>query len=96
MYALMALFDSELREEIFTLMELAQIKNYTQFVGLHGSSDSGKKEGSVAWPGANEIVLLIVNDEQKIRFNQVVTQYKQERPTRPGLLLFDWHLNEVR
>ncbi|MCB0365875.1 MAG: hypothetical protein H6624_07190 [Bdellovibrionaceae bacterium] len=95
MNALMALYDSELRDEVFTLMELAKIKSYTQFVGLHGSSEHGKKEGTVAWPGSNEIVLIIVNDEQKAHFHQIVTDYKNERSTRPGLLLFDWNLNEV-
>lgn len=49
MNALMALYDSELRDEVFTLMELAKIKSYTQFVGLHGSSEHGKRRAP--WPG---------------------------------------------
>lgn len=95
MNALMALYDSELKNEVFMLLELSNIKNYTQFTGLHGSSNHGKKEGSVAWPGANEIVLLIVDENQKSKFKQVVEDFKKERETPPGLLLFDWQLSEV-
>lgn len=95
MYAMMALYDSELKNEVFTLLELAEIKNYTQFTSLHGSSQQGKKEGSVAWPGANEILLLIVNDEQKQRLRDVLSQYKDQRDQPPPLLVFDWKLNEV-
>ena len=92
---MMALYDSDLREEVFTLMELADVKNYTQFVDLKGSSQHGKKEGTVSWPGSNEIILLIMSEEQKANFCEVVSNYKKERSTPPGLLLFDWKLNEV-
>lgn len=95
MFAMMALFDSDLRSEIFTLMELANIKNYTQFMGLSGSSEQGKKEGSVAWPGSNEIMLLIVSEEERQRFSDIVTRFKQERENKPGLLLFHWKLEGI-
>lgn len=96
MNAMMALYDSELRDEMFTLLELAEIKNYTQFIGLNGSSEHGKKESSVAWPGSNEIILLILDARQRERFSQIVAQYKEERTPRPGLLIFDWALSEVK
>ena len=95
MFAIMALYDSDLEDEVFTLMELAEIKNYTQFIGLNGSSVHGKKEGTVAWPGSNEILLLVLNAEEKGRFEQVVTDFKQERTPAPKLLIFDWNLNKV-
>lgn len=95
MYAMMALYDSELKNEVFTLLEFAQIKNYTQFTNLHGSSQQGKKEGSVAWPGANEILLLIVSENQREKLIEIVNQYKTEREQKPPLLVFDWKLNEV-
>jgi hypothetical protein len=93
-HATMALFDSELREEFFLLLELAEVKNYTHFIGLHGSSQHGKKEGTVAWPGTNEIVMLILNDDEKARFFETVENYKQERPKNPPLLTFTWKLSE--
>lgn len=95
MNAMMALYDGDLKEEIFTLMELANIKNYTQFRGLNGSSAKGKKEGTVSWPGSNEILLLILDDQQKVEFQKIVKEYKQERTPAPGLLLFDWSLSGV-
>ncbi len=95
MYVVMALFDSELRDEIFMLMELNQIKNYTHFTGLHGSSAHGKKEGTVAWPGANEIMLLLLNDEDKERFSMALKKYKAERQPSPGLLMFSWPVTEM-
>jgi len=94
MHTMMALFDSEIRDEMFLLMELAKIKNYTHFVGLHGSSDHGKKEGSVAWPGTNEIFLLILSDIQLVEFKEVVQSYKANRKQSPGLLIFSWPLAE--
>ena len=95
MSAMMALYDSELKDEIFTLMELANIKNYTQFSNLNGSTSNGKKEGSVAWPGSNEILLLIMDEDKKIEFKSMVEEYKREREKPPGLLLFDWALSGV-
>ena len=47
MKALMLIFDSELAEEVFTLMKLAEIVHYTYFKGLHGSGNQGKKEGNI-------------------------------------------------
>ena len=64
-------------------------------MNLSGSSEHGKKEGTVAWPGSNEIVLLIVSDEEKKRFKEAVQKFKKEREPAPGLLLFDWALEEV-
>lgn len=95
MYAMMALYDSDLKDEIFTLMELAEVKNYTQFTNLHGSSQQGKKEGSVSWPGANEILLLVVSDEERTRLMKIISDYKNERESKPPLLVFDWNLAEV-
>jgi len=95
MFAMMALYDSDLKDEVFTLLELAEIKNYTQFTNLHGSSDQGKKEGTVAWPGANEILLLIVTDQEKQRLIEEIQTYKQQREKKPPLLVFDWALSEV-
>ena len=50
MKAVMLLFDSELVEEALLMIRISSIQNYTHFTGLHGSSKSGKKEGSAAWP----------------------------------------------
>ena len=95
MLALMILFDSELRDEIFMLLKLTEIQNYTQFTNLKGSSVHGKKEGSVSWPGANEIILLIVNEEQKLRLCEHIKNFKTEREPTPGILVFDWQLKDV-
>ena len=95
MFMLMALFDSEIRDEIFTLMELSELRNYTHFVGLHGSSDSGKKEGTVSWPGANEIMMLVLSEPQKEEFKRTIDSYKGERENSPPLLTFYWPLTEV-
>lgn len=95
MYAMMALFDSDLRDEVFALMELCQLKNYTHFKELSGSSQHGKKEGTVSWPGSNEIILLIVNEQQRTQLKQLVRDLKKEREPSPGLLVFDWKLEEL-
>lgn len=95
MKAVMALFDSDLREELFTIMELCEIKNYTHFVNLRGSSTHGKKDGSVAWPGSNEILLLILSPEQRETFKNNISHYKDNRDSKPGLLVFDWQLDSM-
>jgi hypothetical protein len=94
MTAMMVLFDSEIRDEIFMLLELAALKNYTHFVNLQGSSEHGKKEGTVSWPGSNEIMLLILSDHQKKLFSEEVNQFKKERTPKPGLLCFSWPLKD--
>lgn len=93
--AVMALFDSEIREEVFLLLDLASIKNYTHFVNLHGSSEHGKKENTVSWPGTNEILMLIVNKEQYGQFVTAVKKYKSERKPSAPLLLMTWDLKEL-
>ncbi len=92
---LMTLFDSELRDELFILLDLAGIKNYTHFVGLRGSSPIGKKEGSVAWPGTNEILLLILNDDEVGTFKNIIADFKKRREQNPGLLAFNWELKDL-
>ena len=90
-----ALYDSELRDEMFMLLELAQIKNYTQFYGLKGSSDQGKKEDSVSWPGSNEILMLAMSSEEKKRFKDEVKRFREERSQPPGLLVLNWDVKEM-
>ena len=94
MKACMVLFDSELNEEVFMLMKLAKIVNFTLFKGLHGSGKQGKKEGSVTWPGANEIMLMLVNDEELDIFKKVVKEFKENKGGHTGLLFFNWELSE--
>ena len=95
MKCVMALFDSDLREELFMLMELAELKNYTHFVGLHGSSNVGKKEGTVAWPGSNEILMMILSESQYEPFKELIAKFKKERKPAPGILLFTWPIAEM-
>lgn len=93
--AVMALFDSEIREELFLILDLAKIKHYTHFVNLHGSSEHGKKENTVTWPGSNEIMMLILNPTQYQEFTEAVRKYKKERSPSPPLLTFSWDLKEL-
>jgi hypothetical protein len=95
MQAIMMLFDSELSDEVFMLMKLSETINYTYFKGLHGSGNQGKKEGSIMWPGTNELVLLLVNEEQLSTIKQRVKEYKESKDGPVGLILFNWNLNEV-
>lgn len=91
----MALFDSELRAEMFVLLELAGVKNYTHLVNLHGSSAAGKKEGTVAWPGTNEILLLVLSATEREKLKEIVADFRKRRATPPGLLSFGWQLSEL-
>ena len=95
MKAAMVLFDSELREEIFMLMKLVEIAHYTLLPDLFGSGNQGKKEGSLAWPGNNEIMLLVVSPEQYEKMKSEIRLYKESRETKQGLLLLSWTLDEV-
>ncbi|MBL6989732.1 MAG: hypothetical protein ISR65_08135 [Bacteriovoracaceae bacterium] len=95
MFVCMALFDSELVDEIFLLMDFAKLVNYTHFKALHGSGKQGKKQGSITWPGTNELIMLIVNDEQLTKFKEVVREYKQNKTDNKALILFYWPLTEV-
>jgi hypothetical protein len=91
----MALFDSELQEEIFMLAKLAGVVHYTHFHNLFGSGKQGRKEGSVTWPGTNEILMMIMTEEQWENLKEVVKRYKEDKEGESALLLFQWKLNEV-
>lgn len=95
MKAAMILFDSELREEIFMLMKLVEIAHYTLLPNLFGSGNQGKKEGSIAWPGNNEIMLLVVSPDQYENVKKEIHRYKASRASKEGLLLLSWSLDEV-
>ena len=95
MKALMLIFDSELAEEVFTLMKLAEIVHYTYFKGLHGSGNQGKKEGSITWPGNNELLLMLVKETDLERFKVVVKEFKKNKGVPTGLLFFHWPLTEM-
>jgi hypothetical protein len=94
MNAVMILFDSALREEVFILMKLAEVINYTLFHGLHGSGNQGKKEGTIAWPGTNEILLVLADKDGYVRLKETISRYKKEKGEEQ-LLLFQWDINEV-
>ncbi len=91
----MTLFDSEIKDEVFLLLDLTKIKNYTHFVNLHGSSEFGKKENTVSWPGTNEILMLILDSNQYLNFLEAAKKYKKERTPAPPLLLMSWDLKEL-
>lgn len=93
--SLMVLFDSELRKEVFLLMELVKLKQYTHFIGLHGSTETGKKENSATWPGSNEILLILMPKAKFEDFKNEVERFKKERTPPPGILLFSWNLTEL-
>ena len=95
MNAVMALFDSELAEEIFLLMKFFEIENYTRFKELHGSGKQGKKEGSITWPGTNEVIMMIMSDDELERFKQVAEDYKVNKGKNPGFIFFFWPLGGV-
>lgn len=95
MKAVMILFDSELREEVFMIMKLVELVNYTLMPNLFGSGNQGKKEGSIAWPGNNEIVLLVVTPDQYTRVKEEIHRFKSARTSKEGMLLFNWSLDEV-
>lgn len=95
MHGVIAIFDSELREEMFLLMRLAKIVNYTHFVGVHGSGNQGRKQGSIAWPGTNEVFMMVLSEEEISFFKKTISDFKKNRETKPGLVFFHWGLNEV-
>lgn len=95
MMGVMALFDSELREELFLLMKMGGVINYTHFKGLHGSGNQGRKEGSVTWPGTNEIIMMLMQQNEWENFKDLVKEYKINKGTKTGLLVFQWPLDEV-
>jgi hypothetical protein len=95
MYMVMALFDSDLVDEIFLLMKLAKVENYTLFKALHGSGKQGKKEGTVAWPGTNELIMLIMDKEKLEELKKISIEYKKDKNMEAGYILTYWPLNEV-
>jgi hypothetical protein len=94
MNAAMILFDSSLREEVFMLMKLSNVINYTLFHGLHGSGNQGRKEGTIAWPGTNEILLVLADADGYSKLKETIARYKEEKG-ESQLLLFQWDVNEV-
>ena len=95
MKALILLFDSEIVDEVFTLINLAKIKNYTHFKGLHGSGKQGKKMGTVTWPGTNEMMFLIANEDEVEKLKSIFNDYKENRDTPPPIIFMNWQLTEV-
>jgi len=95
MKAAMILFDSELREEVFMLMKISEIVNYTLMPNLFGSGNQGKKEGSVAWPGKNEILMLVISESEFAAIKNNLMLFKKEKTGAEGILFFAWELSEV-
>jgi hypothetical protein len=95
MNGIIAIFDSELREEMFLLMRLANVINYTHFVDVHGSGNQGRKQGSIAWPGTNEVFMMVLTNENLEVFKKTISDFKKNRATPPGLVFFHWGLSEV-
>ena len=60
---LMLIYSGSDPQRISSLLDEEHVGGYTEFAGARGSGETGRRDGSRAWPGESTLYLSVVPDE---------------------------------
>ncbi len=95
MKMLMIAYNEAIDMEVMEILENCAMKNYTKIIGAYGSgSTSGTHLGNDIWPGKNNILYTVCNEEQK---NQILSCVRELRKKlgHEGIKAFVLPIEEV-
>ncbi len=64
MKMLMLVYSGPTPEQIARLLDAHHVGGYTQFAGVHGAGQTGRRDGSRAWPGESTLFVTVVTSER--------------------------------
>lgn len=51
-------------QRVTAVLDAQEARGFTEIAGAHGKGDSGRHEGSRAWPGETSVLFTILPDER--------------------------------
>jgi len=78
-------YDQAVHADILGVLEKHGIKGYTWWRDVHGSGETGIKDGSPIWPGLNIVLMTVIGEEKVAPLIEALHELKNSFPMTPGL-----------
>ncbi|MBI3920951.1 MAG: hypothetical protein HY318_05975 [Armatimonadetes bacterium] len=82
------IYNSGIDDDINDILQRLNITGYTKILVAHGSGGAGRKLGIAIWPGANNVLLMVMPEEQIEPLVEAVAQLKNSFSKNPGISIF--------
>ena len=95
MKMLVLVYNDAADEIVITAFKKANVKGYTKWKEAFGEgTETEPKLGTHYWPGKNNVLAIVVEDEAKPPILDMIRQLKQEHP-KAGLKTFILQVEET-
>jgi len=85
MKMLFVIYSREADEDVVSAFKSAGMRGYTKMEAVRGEGqESEPKLGTHIWPGTNNVLLVVVEDEEAKQAVELIRNFKKEHP-RAGL-----------
>jgi len=85
MKLVIAIYDSGIQPDMMGLLERHGIGHHTLLQNVHGAGETGIRTGDPIWPGVNNILMLVLNDDQVPPLVADAHAMRDAFPLTPGL-----------
>lgn len=79
------IYDSGIEPDMEKLLKQHGIEHYTLLRNVHGAGETGIRGGDPVWPGVNNVLLLVLNDDQVQPLITAAHAMREAFPLTPGL-----------
>jgi len=95
MKMLVLVYSDSADESVISAFKTADIKGYTKWKEAYGEgTETEPKLGTHYWPGKNNVLAIVVEDELLTGITDVIKQLKKEHP-KAGIKTFILQVEEI-
>lgn len=87
MNLVLVVFHETYTDDVRQVLESLAVPGYTEYRGLRGSGETGRRLDTGVWPGRNSAVMAVVSAEETDRVVEALKAFKATLPAphgRPG------------
>jgi hypothetical protein len=100
MLMLMLVFRSSLKERVHELLEQCDVRAYTEMPESIGAGQTGPAPGVSFYPGANNVIMVAVDEPHAERVEDAVRAWCDEvtrlpNGRKPSIAIFSWPCRQV-
>jgi len=81
----MAVIEDGIHPDVMELLQARGIDHYTLWQDLEGAGETGPKHGNPVWPGLNNMLMLVLDEEQVEPFIEAMHKLRDSYPVTPGM-----------
>jgi nitrogen regulatory protein PII len=82
-------------DEVIAALTKRGLKAYTKWTKVLGcGTETEPKMGTQVWPGENDVITMVINDEDAAKVKEVVLNLRKEHP-RSGVRCFIMPVEEM-